>query len=102
MFRRFFYHLLRSNDVIEYNEAIELQNNNKAILIDVKSEDEYNKFHIKNAINIPLNKIENNIDKIVKNKEKMIILYCETGKRAKAAKRLLKVKGYENVSIMYV
>lgn len=102
MFRRFFYHLLRSNDVIEYNEAIELQNNNKAILIDVKSEDEYNKFHIKNAINIPLNKIENNIDKIVKNKEKMIILYCETGKRAKAAKRLLKVKGYENVFIMYV
>jgi phage shock protein E len=69
--------------------------NKDYMLIDVRSKGEYNGGYIPTAINIPVNTIEENTNKIPKNK--LIIVYCKVGGRAESAKRSLKKLGYENV-----
>ena len=74
------------------NEALDLLNKG-AILIDVRTEEEYEREHIPDAINIPLGSINDiNIDK-----DKQIIIYCQTGIRSKeAALELIKL-GYKDI-----
>ena len=83
---------------IDYNKLQEIINENDNVyLIDVRTEDEFLDKHLKNAINIPLQNIEKNIEKIVKNKNDIIIVYCKYGGRGqKAVNKLIKM-GYNNV-----
>ena len=67
-----------------------------AILIDVRSKQEFNEGHFNGAINIPLNDINIITDK-VKDKNKYIILYCSSGIRSKKAQKILISDGYMNV-----
>lgn len=81
----------------------ELKNKQKngAKVIDVRSSQEYEEGHLEGAINIPYYKINKNVDKILKNKNREIVLYCEAGSRSKKAyKRLIKLQ-YKNVYNLY-
>lgn len=60
------------------------------VIIDVRTKEEYVSGHINNAINIPVEEIEN-ID-ISKSKE--IIVYCRSGRRSYDAANILADKGY--------
>ena len=66
-------------------------------LIDVRNEDEWNEGHINGAILIPHDKITERIGEIVADKNRPIILYCRSGKRAGIALDALKELGYTNV-----
>lgn len=94
--------LFRNDDTISYEEAIKLYDNNKAIIIDVRDEEEYLESHVQGAINVPVYEILEKINKIVKNKDDIIILYCKTGKRSKMAKKILEEEGYNNLYILYI
>jgi len=65
------------------------------VLIDVRSESEYNSGYIPTAINIPYTKIQERSEEIPK--DKLIIVYCKVGVRAETAKKKLIALGYENV-----
>ncbi|MFQ3213326.1 MAG: phage shock protein E [Marivirga sp.] len=67
-----------------------------AIIVDVRSPGEYAGGHIKKSINIPLDKLENQLGKL-KDKNQAIITCCASGMRSGSAKGLLKSKGYGNV-----
>ena len=69
-------------------------NKNKEVIIDVRTKEEYNKSHMPNSINIPYDII----DKVKLAKDTNIVLYCNTGKRAKIAKITLIKLGYKNVN----
>lgn len=71
--------------------------NEGAILIDVRSKEEYDLEHLDNAINIPLNVIKSNIGEYVDNKEIDIILYCQSGNRSSQAAKILLELGYTSV-----
>ncbi len=73
-----------------------IKEDNKILIVDVRDKSEYNVGHLKNAISIPLNNIEN-IKKEISDKNKKIILYCYSGKRAKEAAIKLIDMGYKNV-----
>ena len=66
---------------------------NGAIVVDVRTETEYNTKHIQGAINIPYDKISS-IDAA---KDKEIILYCRSGSRAETAAKELISLGYTKV-----
>lgn len=70
---------------------------NGAVLIDVRSEDEYNKDHLDSAVNVPYTVIHGAILSLVPDKEQNIIVYCATGKRSSQAKYTLDYMGYKNV-----
>ena len=67
-----------------------------AIILDVRSKDEYSGGHIKNSINIPVEQLNNNLSKL-KDKDKCIICCCASGMRSGTAKRILESKGYKVV-----
>ncbi len=67
-----------------------------AIILDVRSKDEYAGGHIKGSINIPVQALTNNLNKL-KDKNKTIITCCASGMRSASAKGILKANGYTEV-----
>lgn len=68
---------------------------NGAVIVDVRTREEYRAGHLKNSINIPLNELHNNLSKI--NKSKPIITCCASGMRSASAKSILKSNGFSEV-----
>jgi rhodanese-related sulfurtransferase len=66
-----------------------------AVIVDVRTKNEFQAGHLKNSINIPLDRLPDNIKKL--NREKAIITCCASGARSGAARRYLKSKGFERV-----
>jgi len=69
----------------------------KPIIIDVRTESEWNKGHIKGAILIPYPLIGEKIGEVVQNKSTRIYVYCRSGRRSQIAKKHLEKLGYEDV-----
>jgi phage shock protein E len=67
-------------------------------IIDVRTNFEYNLGHYKNAINIPISEIAKKINSYKINKNKKILVYCNTGNRARQATEILINKGYKNIN----
>lgn len=68
-----------------------------AILLDVRSPQEYKEGHLNGAISLPEYEIKENVEKILKNKKEVIIVYCSSGSRSKKAQKELIEMGYETV-----
>lgn len=67
-----------------------------ALVVDVRTPEEFKAGHYEGAINIPLAELEKNI-KLFGDKEKPIVVYCRTGNRSGKAKIILEKYGYKNV-----
>lgn len=68
-----------------------------AILIDVRTSEEYKEEHLDEAINISVETIASVIEDKVKDKSTKIVVYCRSGKRSSNAANILIDKGYKNV-----
>lgn len=77
----------------------ELDNKMKqgAILIDVRSPQEFNEGHLEGAISIPEYEFKRKIEMKIKNKDAIIIVYCNSGRRSRRAADILRKLGYTNV-----
>jgi NADPH-dependent 2,4-dienoyl-CoA reductase/sulfur reductase-like enzyme/rhodanese-related sulfurtransferase len=64
-------------------------------LLDVRTKGEYNMDHIENSVNIPVDELRNNLDKIPADKK--IYVYCAAGIRGYLAVRILKQHGFDRV-----
>ena len=67
---------------------------NGAILIDVRTPQEFDHGHIQGSKNIPLDKIQREV-KTIKSFNKPIITVCKSGARSGMAKSILKSAGVE-------
>jgi phage shock protein E len=68
---------------------------NGAQIVDVRTREEYQSGHIKGSINMPLNNIGNQMNKL--KKDKPVITCCASGMRSGAAKNILKSRGFSEV-----
>ena len=68
------------------------------VLIDVRSAEEFASGHLQGAVNIPHDRITDEIGSVAADKSTRIILYCRSGRRADTALNALKAAGYENVT----
>jgi len=66
------------------------------IIIDVRTKEEYDKGHIKNAIHISRGLLEFEIEQKVQNKNSKLLVYCQVGGRSALAVETLKRMGYKN------
>lgn len=66
------------------------------IILDVRTKEEYQEGHIKGAINIPYDEINEDVDL---DKNKTIMVYCKSGKRSSIAYEALKKIGYKVVDL---
>ena len=68
-----------------------------AMVIDVRSPEEYRGGNVPNAVNIPLNDLREILPRRVKDKSQVLLLHCLSGGRSGIAKQQLKNLGYKNV-----
>ncbi|MGE0115640.1 MAG: rhodanese-like domain-containing protein [Steroidobacteraceae bacterium] len=81
---------------ISNNEAIALHNKG-ALVLDVRTAEEFAGGHIVNARHISLDTLAASLDSIKKYREKPVIVCCEAGSRSAQAVRLLKAQGFTTV-----
>ena len=81
-----------SSQFLNENQLNEIIKKDNYLIIDVRTEEEYNDLHVKDSINIPYDEINKNSE-IPKNK--IILVYCRSGKRSNMAYQTLSSLGYE-------
>ena len=67
------------------------------VLLDVRTQEEFDGGHIKNAILLPDYEIEEKAESIIIGKNQIILVYCRTGVRSEIASKKLIEMGYANV-----
>ncbi len=78
-------------------QATPLINHEDAVVLDVRSIAEFNKGHIVNAVNIPLNSLAKQLQQLEKYRDRPIIVACRSGSRSGMAVKMLLKKGFQNV-----
>lgn len=77
---------------IEVKELLEKEN---AVLLDVRTEDEYWEQSVKDSLNIPLHELEERVEEL--EKDKTYITFCRSGVRSKTAALILLEEGFIKV-----
>lgn len=75
----------------------EFLNTDNAVLLDVRTKEEYEAGHIEHSMNIPLQSIDASAEKIA-DKNTPLFVYCQSGARSKNATAALKTMGYVNIT----
>lgn len=70
---------------------------NGAVVIDVRTPNEYAAGHLPRTIHLPLDRIESMLPKRIPDKNAVLLLHCQSGMRSAVARRKLKAKGYKQV-----
>jgi CoA-disulfide reductase len=83
-------HVVAWKDIDEYNSE-------DYILVDVRTEEEYNNGHIEGAINIPVDSLRSRLGEL--DKDKTIVEYCQVGLRGYVADRILSQNGFKVLNV---
>ena len=67
------------------------------IILDVRTQEEFDESHIEGAILIPDYEITNKAESVLKDKDQLILVYCRSGRRSKLAADKLVTLGYTNI-----
>ena len=67
------------------------------IILDVRTQEEYDQGHIPGAIVIPHEEIADKAEEALTDKEQLILVYCRSGRRSKIAAEALAELGYTNI-----
>jgi len=73
-----------------------LENNEPVILLDVREEIEYHTYNI-GGLNVPLSRLQQEINQLNYNKTDEIVVICQAGLRSQTAMAFLVQQGYQNV-----
>ena len=67
------------------------------IILDVRTQEEYDQGHIPGAIVISHEEIAEKAEKVLTDKDQLILVYCRSGRRSKIAAEALVELGYTNI-----
>lgn len=67
------------------------------IILDVRTQEEYDQGHIPGAILIPDTEIKTKAEEVLTDKDQLILVYCRSGRRSKLAAEVLVELGYTNI-----
>lgn len=82
----------------DINQGVnEYKNTADAVLLDVRTPQEYSDGHIPGSKNIPLQTIDK-VASVAKNKDTVLYVYCYSGARSRQATDMLRHMGYSNVN----
>ena len=81
----------------DINQGVqEYKNAAGAVLLDVRTPQEYREGHIPGSQNVPLQQLDK-VEEVTENKDTVLYVYCHSGARSRQAVSLLKHMGYTNV-----
>ena len=80
---------------ISIDQALQMWQNKEAIIIDVRTPQEYREGHIPGVVNIQLDQLEDRSSEVPKDKK--VLLICRSGNRSSQGTSLLRSRGFDNV-----
>ena len=81
----------------DINQGVqEFKNAAGAVLLDVRTPQEYREGHIPGSQNVPLQQLDK-VEEVTENKDTILYVYCHSGARSRQAVSLLNHMGYTNV-----
>ena len=86
---RSFKNLKKTNNIKEFID-------NNAVIIDVRSESEFNSGNLEGSVNVPLKDLMYRVNEF--EKDKKYITVCTVGMRAESAKKFFKKRGFQVVN----
>ncbi len=99
--RKFFLTLLLSalTTLVVHAQSVSYNGVRQDVIIDVRTTEEFAAGHINGAVNIPLDRLDSGIQTIQGlRKDSRILLYCRSGQRSEAARKLLEKQGFQHVT----
>lgn len=84
-------------NTIKPDQAKEMMDKGDAVILDVRTPEEYKRGHIKKALLIPSYDIKRLAQSKLHTKEAKILVYCASGGRSRAAAKALIKMGYTKV-----
>lgn len=75
-----------------------MDHDDTAVILDVRTQEEYDEGHIEGAILIPDYEITEKAEELLTDKDTTILVYCRSGRRSAAASAALFKLGYTNVN----
>lgn len=88
------------DELVSPKTASSLIADKKAVIIDVREDDEWNAGHIADAVHIPLNQLDARLSELQQYKDTAVITQCRSGGRSLKALEVLKSAGFSKVSSM--
>ena len=82
---------------VNAEEAKKIIENLEPLVLDVRSQFEYQRGHLKNSQLIPVQVIQKEYTKLLDYKEKPILIYCASGNRSTVTARILIDNGFKNI-----
>lgn len=83
-------------DTISQAELVsQMQLNQPPLILDVRTQREYNAGHIPGAINIEFRELKKRIGEIENHRDNPVVVYCEHGIRARVAESTLKQANFQ-------
>ena len=82
---------------ITAEEAREMIENENVVILDVRTQEEFNEGHIPNAILLPSFEVQASAQYVIPDKDQIIIVYCQRGRRSEESARVLIELGYTRV-----
>ena len=83
---------------ISQDEAKNMIDTQNVIILDVREQYEFDEGHISNAVLLPVGEItESSAAAVIPTQEDVVLVYCRSGNRSKAASQKLAELGYANV-----
>lgn len=67
------------------------------LLLDVRTPGEYASGHVPGAVNIPHDEVGTRLSELEPYRERGVVLYCQSGRRAGMATQTLREAGFENL-----
>lgn len=68
-----------------------------AVLLDVRTPEEFSAGHVQGATNIPLDELAQRLDALKEKKNTDVVVYCHSGRRSALAVKALKEAGFSKV-----
>lgn len=76
-------------------ELVQLMNSKEAVLLDVRTSNDFNAGHIHGSINIPHSQFAGRISELEKQRDKLLVVTDQMGQHAGSIGKLLKANGYQ-------
>lgn len=86
---------LQKTPILSLKEFKNCVNNNGFLILDVRGEAEYEAGHVTSAMNLFVGTLQDHLDKI--NRDKEIVVHCQSGDRSAIACSVLKKNGFSKV-----
>lgn len=86
---------LRRGGQISTKDALECLKKG-ALVVDVRTPNEFSSGHLPSAVNLPLDEIEGSAARRLRDKSQLLLLHCQSGVRSGVAQKKLRAMGYEN------